>query len=103
MIEEIKLIMQRDKSNVLNLNLKCNYIKALQGLTSRGSLTSGFTGGYSHSVIFMTDKPLTGLKSLTILAHGSDWPILLPIIRMAQNNYPYPSTLVNRNADVHKG
>ena len=82
MIEEIKLIMQRDKSNVLNLNLKCNYIKALQGLTSRGSLTSGFTGGYSHSVIFMTDKPLTGLGSLAIPPVGRVRPIFLPVIGM---------------------
>jgi hypothetical protein len=34
MVIKIKLIIQRDKSKVLILDLKCKYIKALQGLTS---------------------------------------------------------------------
>ncbi len=52
---KIKLKIKRDKSNVQILNLKCNYIKALQGLTSgEAAFPPVCTGGYSHSVIFMT-------------------------------------------------
>jgi hypothetical protein len=59
--------------------LTCFYDSAVDdNLTSRGSLTSGCTGGYSHSVIFMTNKPLTGLWSLTILPSARVWPIFLP-------------------------